>query len=988
MSAVASDVAFHRFAERACADENLELEIGLDVPITMPMFRRLIGTLERDTSSQPKETLQLDVLKDSTRLEYHGQNLIETVLRASSKVIGASIAPSRVLVKRREMAPVSNEDFGYTVRLKREMDGSKGLPARDVSLKDFRLKRRFSFDVGMCRIDCTIVQENTGRSRAAKGPERLPLRFEVEVEFVLPRAFEEHGDTTTPAMVVNEMTAIALRCLGVMMGTSRPPTRADHASVARVLHNASSEAASAHSGESSDETTNGSVCPRVRAVGPQPVTLAQEHIVPDTADKSSFLWSGRYTVTDKADGLRCLLVVCERKAYTLDSTNALRMVAARVPASAEDSVLDGELITSSKTGTPVNHFIAFDAYRTGGSNVSGLALLSENSFHRTRSTSMAHVVHALRRADTFDGFQVHAKKFTTITSTNKAIEDTLEQASVHEYATDGLIFTPLDAPVGGRFTGDAIKLDGVWPQVFKWKPPETNTIDFLLLPCIDATESGAVAVEGELGVRSKPYYVNASYIPRKWEQLDVSRYMQFGERAFPSKDAEPRRFDIDGAPHAAKLYVPLNSCGTPVCQDGSEVYDNFVVECCYANDGAGRNGKWIPLRVRADKTDRYASNGVAGAANDWATATSVWQSITFPVTRSMLTRQETVYGRAKILQNPYYATRAFDRTRSMLHAMANFHNTVVKASLFADAASACTAAGSPSLMELACGKGGDLPRWADHLFDPIIGVDSDMDNIVNASDGVYARLASYKQALRGRTVAFVCMDATTRMRPPLDEVRLAVADSPHGDVISALWDVSSRSMTNTALSPLRGLVAQGFDVVSCQFAIHYMFQTDLTLDRFIRNIEYLLRPGGVFIATCFDGDRLASKLQSSSDGQLKGLTNSNAVAWSISKRYDGLFEGNPGAAIDVYVDSIHHTVREYLVSTRTLQSRMHQVGIAMVSATPFSSWFAQSASSLSAMERKLSELYVAYVFKRTASTDKAGVPRAKTIAPAPVEDVE
>jgi hypothetical protein len=42
----------------------------------------------------------------------------------------------------------------------------------------------------------------------------------------------------------------------------------------------------------------------------------------------------------------------------------------------------------------------------------------------------------------------------------------------------------------------------------------------------------------------------------------------------------------------------------------------------------------------------------------------------------------------------------------------------------------------------------------------------------------------------------------------------------------------------------RGAMAKGFDLTSCQFAVHHMFESDDTLDRFIGNVAYATRLGG------------------------------------------------------------------------------------------------------------------------------------------------
>ena len=52
---------------------------------------------------------------------------------------------------------------------------------------------------------------------------------------------------------------------------------------------------------------------------------------------------------------------------------------------------------------------------------------------------------------------------------------------MYPYDTDGLIFTPCDLGVGLSY-GDSelINHKHTWLHSFKWKPPQYNTIDFLV----------------------------------------------------------------------------------------------------------------------------------------------------------------------------------------------------------------------------------------------------------------------------------------------------------------------------------------------------------------------------------------------------------------------------------------------------------------------------------------------------------------------------
>ena len=58
-----------------------------------------------------------------------------------------------------------------------------------------------------------------------------------------------------------------------------------------------------------------------------------------------------------------------------------------------------------------------------------------------------------------------------------------------EYETDGLIFTPANTGVGSNKIGESLPPTKMtWENSFKWKPPEFNTIDFLVTT--KKTESG------------------------------------------------------------------------------------------------------------------------------------------------------------------------------------------------------------------------------------------------------------------------------------------------------------------------------------------------------------------------------------------------------------------------------------------------------------------------------------------------------------------
>ena len=73
----------------------------------------------------------------------------------------------------------------------------------------------------------------------------------------------------------------------------------------------------------------------------------------------------------------------------------------------------------------------------------------------------------------------------------------------------------------------------------------------------------------------------------------------------------------------------------------------------------------------------------------------------------------------------------------------------------------------------------------------------------------------------------------------------------------------------------------GFDVVSCQFSIHYFFENEDTLSTFLMNVSENLREGGKFIGTCLNGNRVFNALRGQ---QSVERFNEGKLLWKITKK--------------------------------------------------------------------------------------------------------
>jgi mRNA (guanine-N7-)-methyltransferase len=131
-----------------------------------------------------------------------------------------------------------------------------------------------------------------------------------------------------------------------------------------------------------------------------------------------------------------------------------------------------------------------------------------------------------------------------------------------------------------------------------------------------------------------------------------------------------------------------------------------------------------------------------------------------------------------------------------------------------------------SILDLACGKGGDLPKWSKQEIGHYVGVDIAYGSICNA-------IERYNGNERNR----------------------------QGCQFPAVW--CAGNFVNPNFFDQLEKVEPGirFDAVSCQFAIHYSWTSHQDALAALRNAAIRLKPGGLFVGTTTDANVLIKKLQ-------------------------------------------------------------------------------------------------------------------------------
>jgi len=707
-------------------------------------------------------------------------------------------------------------------------------------------------------------------------------------------------------------------------------------------------------------------------VGPGSMTLQVENIIEPTEDTMIANVRKDYTVTEKADGERMLLYVSdEGKIYMIDTNmNVIFTGSKTSEKTLFNSLFDGEHINGDKNGNAINVYAAFDIYYINKKTVRELPFIKTNQENedaddleegeaagsKYRLELMAEALELLKPQSILEISDTNTSKSSNIVIKSKTFYSDSDygtifaacskklsdiQDGLFEYNTDGLIFTPAKYPVGGSVeTGVGPLKKITWEHSFKWKPPEFNTIDFLVSVKRDKTgreevhnvfQEGRNLTTGNEVVQYKTIVLRCGFDEKKHGFLNPCQEIL--------NDNLPNPDDIDNVdtykpvpfqptnpydPTAHICNILLKGTGNAqhmFTEEGEYFEDDMIVEFKYEKNN--KDGwKWVPLRVRYDKIAKLRA-GKPEYGNAYHVANSNWRSIHYPITDEVLSTGNNIPLNER--NDEVYYNRSDDETSTQ--GLRDFHNLFVKKNLIVGVSNR-----GDTLIDYAVGKAGDMSKWRMANLKFVFGIDVSKDNIYNQMDGACARyLKACKRNKNMPKVLYVTGDSGTNIRSGQ-----ALNTEKDKEIAKAVFGNGPKDVTllGKGVYNQYGIAESGFNVSSCQFAMHYFFENKTTFHQFIRNVAECTKINGHFIGTCYDGQTVFNLLQDKANGESMTIMKNERKIYEISKMYDQTGfpaeEMSLGYAINVYQESINKTFREYLVNFQYFTRIMEDYGFILI----------------------------------------------------------
>jgi hypothetical protein len=717
-------------------------------------------------------------------------------------------------------------------------------------------------------------------------------------------------------------------------------------------------------------------------IGPSSYTLQKINLVDDPANTNPCVLHD-FCVTDKADG--------ERKLYFITSNGKIYFITMNMNIQYTGSnslnkelygtIIDGEHILYDKHKKYINLYAAFDLYFIANKDVRKNSFIGSSDAYRYNQLFTIPKLINFNYISPVEHLDFTVKEFYP-SSKAKTIQQCCTElfkrieSHLYPYETDGIIFTSNSLGVGMESHEDVAKnYKYTWKHSFKWKPPEFNTIDFL------------VKIK-QIGKKDEVDYLETEQLSYKILNLFVGYNEKKSGYLNPQKILfeEMLKVPTESA-YSAVLFTPTNPvdplahiCYVPLILDNGEnkmfteekevIETDTVIEFRYEHN-KDRRLSWIPMRIRYDKTEDYKQGKSFG--NAYHVANSNWRTIHNPVTKDLITSDKEVTIEDCEDADVYYNTN--DMSDYKTQNLKTYHNRYIK-SMLIDVVSKT----GDTLIDFAVGKGGDINKWNANKLKFVLGIDISKDNIHNPKDGACARFITLKKDWRKTINGLFIYGDSSKL---IENGDFATNDDKQEEAISkyvveqVMGKKPKQERFGKYIEKMYNIAGGLFDIGSIQFAVHYMFKDKISINGFAKNCSDMIKPGGYFIGTCYDGEKIFRLLDSVQTNKASELYIDEKKVWAVIKKYDKeTFSKNNslGYTIGVYQESINKVLDEYIVHFEYLKEIMGQYGFIPESPNKdipaidsFERFYANSGIVMSEQEQIISFLNNYFIFKKVTN---------------------
>lgn len=412
---------------------------------------------------------------------------------------------------------------------------------------------------------------------------------------------------------------------------------------------------------------------------------------------------------------------------------------------------------------------------------------------------------------------IQVKEYQEISNWLQLLNDLNSSRSIHlgdkNIKVDGIILQSKELPYKSK--------DGF---AFKVKPRNLNTIDFQLMYC--NSENRFLL------------FVSSNYKAANKELKRISYHNKFYRLFFNENNPMNRKSEgktllsIFSSPYCENAsfidYINIEDKSISMLfeEDQKDVnillsdmrknpfnYHKKIVECVYTD-------RWLPLKIRDDK--RYPNTQYTASSN-------------FDIVFNYYNTEEFA---------PYFNNNIIETEISKFF---KYVNRIIRTYIFNKYINPiCDVNPGISFLDLACGRGADIPRIIENGISNVFALDACKDALVE-----------YKERFTNAS-----RNPDTKSTKKINVLDTAVIPIPeHFSLNIVNYEISEKNITDIEKDIMIRSEYEQFDIVLFNFAIHYLLYDTRDLISLVELLSKIIKKNGKLIITYYDGDKISNNIK-------------------------------------------------------------------------------------------------------------------------------
>lgn len=614
-----------------------------------------------------------------------------------------------------------------------------------------------------------------------------------------------------------------------------------------------------------------------------------------------FLKEHAYTVTDKADGTRALLIFLKDKVLLQNPINGQIEEHFVNKTTLKSTIIDGEYFKESKK------FLAFDILCLDIQSKDALKLAKKNTYaynsiNDVRNSNLLHRINHLLSIEkilqSVDNLSISIKKYYNLSMDakpsliyEKAYEIWQKKDSLYPYSIDGLIFAPIDQ----NYIFCQQKL-----PIFKWKPIITIDVciyydfdtDFTYFYHYNSNNSKF----GQNGNETAPWFTTNILLARQMNEAKMGKYIKIDDNKLkyylgacgkPLNDGKLLKNYQDiveyGYDYEAKIWhfvalrnenkhrpnnyytiknnieAILNPITIENIQKMSQNEYSYDYINTYIHDDKMSIDKINDANDNVPDTNPNDVKSIENAHNDASNHRKTWRLFNNFVKRQLFKKNinitinndkndsnsyDNVHGNDQSFISNYGPNNYNCDATNRLKKPINVHNDHQNVYVWKRKSNHSTNSANHYHLELGCGSLGDLWKFIQCKYKNVLAIDVSRSALNEAKNrligsNMFINVNDYWIHQNGLKITLMCADMTLPFKEN-QQIQEYVQKIPN----------------------------KAFDSISCMFSLHYALGIPSTADskiwienikktnQFTSNIDILLKQKGIFFGTYMNSDRV------------------------------------------------------------------------------------------------------------------------------------